>query len=75
MDAGSDQPDLDAKNSQMGEIRDFIAAQNIPENEAVIYGGDFNVSPIHIANQYTNMLDSLDPSTLTSICFHGSLAT
>ena len=61
MDAGSAPADLEAKNLQMAEMRDFIAAQNIPDNEAVVYGGDFNVGPLHANNLYANMHDSLDP--------------
>ncbi|MCB9230789.1 MAG: T9SS type A sorting domain-containing protein [Bacteroidia bacterium] len=61
MDAGSDAQDLLAKNLQMAEMRDFIDVQNIPPNEAVLYGGDFNVSPTSGYNQYANMLDSLHP--------------
>lgn len=61
MDAGSGPDDLEAKNLQFAEMRDFIASQNIPPQEAVIYGGDFNVAPTSGANLYTNMLDSLNP--------------
>ncbi|MFT7614785.1 MAG: hypothetical protein ACI9J3_003771, partial [Parvicellaceae bacterium] len=61
MDAGSGVDDLEAKNSQMAEIRDFISAQNIPEHEAVLFGGDFNVSPIIANNLFLNFHDSIDP--------------
>ena len=61
MDAGSQQADIDAKQVQMGEIRRFIEAQNIPQYEAVILGGDFNSSPFSAQNTYANMLDTLNP--------------
>ncbi len=61
MDAGGDQADIDAKQVQMGEIRKFIEAQNIPQHEAVILGGDFNSSPFSAQNTYANMLDTLNP--------------
>jgi endonuclease/exonuclease/phosphatase family metal-dependent hydrolase len=61
MDAGGLQEDIDAKQVQMGEIRRFIEAQNIPQYEAVILGGDFNTSPFSAQNLYANMLDTLNP--------------
>lgn len=61
MDAGSDADDLLAKNLQFAEMRDFIAAQNIPPNEPAIYAGDFNVRPGSGANLFANMIDSLNP--------------
>ena len=60
-DAGSDSLDLAAKNLQYAEMRDFIAAQNIPATEAVLMGGDLNTSPIDGHRLYLNMVDSLDP--------------
>jgi hypothetical protein len=61
MDAGGEADDILAKRTQMGEMRDFIDAQNIPDGEPVIFGGDFNVSPIHGFNLYPAMLDSIGP--------------
>ncbi len=61
MDAGGEEDDILAKRSQMGEMRDFIDAQDIPDGEPVIFGGDFNVSPIHGFNLYPAMLDSIGP--------------
>ncbi|HHG83274.1 MAG TPA: hypothetical protein ENJ82_00870, partial [Bacteroidetes bacterium] len=72
LDAGSGPDDLAAKNLQFAEMRDFIAAQNIPANEPVIYGGDFNVSPISSNNLYANMLDSLHPILPDYMGFHCS---
>lgn len=60
-DAGSDSLDLEAKNLQYAEMRDFIAAQNIPSSEPVIFGGDFNTSPLNDHNLYNNLHDSLHP--------------
>jgi hypothetical protein len=61
MDAGGEEDDILAKRTQMGEMRAFIDAQNIPDGEPVIFGGDFNVSPIHGFNLYPAMLDSIGP--------------
>lgn len=61
MDAGSQQPDLDARRIQMGEIRRFILMQNIPRHEAVIFGGDLNISPFTSQNQFEGIIDSLNP--------------
>lgn len=59
-DAGSDAPDLEAKNLQYTEMKNFIAAQNIPQHEAVIWGGDLNTDANNSHNLYYNMLDSID---------------
>ena len=72
LDAGSDQPDIDAKTLQFREIREFIKVQNIPEDEAVIYGGDFNVNINNGNNLYYGMLDSLDPVLPDPIGFNNS---
>lgn len=61
MDAGSDPDDVEAKTLQYAEMRDFIAAQNIPPNESAIYAGDFNTRPGSSANLWQSMMDSLDP--------------
>ena len=45
MDAGSGLDDIEARRSQMAEIRDMIADLNIPEGEAVVFGGVFNNQP------------------------------
>lgn len=72
MDAGSNADDIEAKNSQMGEMRDFIASQNIPSSEAVVFGGDFNVSPIAGNRLYLNFLDSIQPVLPNAIGYHNS---
>ncbi len=59
MDAGSAAADIEAKELQYAEMRDFIAAQNVPQHEAVVYCGDFNTRPGTAL--YGNMLDSLHP--------------
>ena len=59
MDAGSAPADIEAKELQYAEMRDFIAAQNIPSYESIIYCGDFNTRPG--TSLYDNMLDSLHP--------------
>ncbi len=61
MDAGSGADDTYARRTQMAEIRDFIADLEIPENEAVIFGGDFNTDPIDSDNDYQAFLDTMNP--------------
>jgi hypothetical protein len=72
MEAGGQEDDILAKRTQMGEIRDFIDAQNIPDGEPVIFGGDFNISPIHPENLYPAMLDSIGPYIPYHIGFYNS---
>lgn len=72
MDAGGEEDDIHAKRSQMGEMRMFIDQQNIPDGEPVIFGGDFNVSPIHPENLYNAMLDSIGPYVPYPIGYHNS---
>lgn len=59
-DAGSDSLDLQAKNLQYTEMKNFIAAQGIPNHEPVIWGGDLNTDAANSHNLYSNMLDSID---------------
>jgi hypothetical protein len=73
MDAGGEADDILAKQTQMGEMRAFIDAQNIPDGEPVIFGGDFNVSPlVSIHNLYPAMLDSINPYIPHPIGYHNS---
>jgi len=72
MDAGGEADDILAKRTQMGEIRDFIDVQNIPDGEPVIFGGDFNVAPTHELNLYQAMLDSIGPYIPHSTGYHNS---
>ncbi len=72
MDAGSQQDDINARLSNMREVRDFIAAQNIPQDEPVVYGGDFNISPISSDGLYFNMLDTLHPVIPNQIGYENS---
>lgn len=59
-DAGSDAPDLEAKNLQFTEMKNFIAAQGIPAHEPVIWGGDLNTGANNGHNLYYNLRDSID---------------
>ncbi|HAP69732.1 MAG TPA: hypothetical protein DCR04_08410 [Flavobacteriales bacterium] len=61
MDAGSGEDDVFARRTQMAEIRDFIADLEIPEDEAVIFGGDFNTDPIGSDMDYRAFLDTMNP--------------
>lgn len=60
MDAGGAADDLLAKRQSYRELREFIIDLNIPEDQPVLYGGDFNTSPNH-GDLYLDMLDSLHP--------------
>ena len=70
MDAGGGTDDIEARRLQMAEMRDFIAAQQIPETEAAIYGGDFNYSPL--GSDFLHALDSLNPIIPHEIGFTSS---
>lgn len=72
MDAGSQADDVAAKRSQMGEMKHFIPAQNIPFSEGVVFGGDFNVGPLSSDNLYQNFLDTLNPLRPHHIGFQSS---
>ncbi|MCB9185488.1 MAG: endonuclease/exonuclease/phosphatase family protein [Flavobacteriales bacterium] len=61
MDAGGNSDDIYARRTQMAEIRDFIADLNIPENEPVLFGGDFNTDPIGGDMDYQAFIDTMHP--------------
>jgi sphingomyelin phosphodiesterase len=48
------------RKSQFVEIQNFIAGHNIPADEVVFMGGDFNV--IHHSDEYPDMLETLQVS-------------
>lgn len=60
MDAGSDSADIAAKTLQYAEMRDFIAAQGIPNSDAVVWGGDLNTDAANSHNLYYTLRDSID---------------
>ena len=72
MDAGSGADDIFARRTQMAEIRDFIADLEIPEDEAVIFGGDFNTDPIGSDMDYQAFLDTMSPIIPEHIGFYES---
>ena len=72
MDAGSQSDDMFARRTQMAEIRDFIADLEIPESEAVIFGGDFNTDPVGIDMDYQAFLDTMNPIIPQHIGFYES---
>ena len=45
---------------QIGQMRDFITARNIPNSEAVVYAGDMNVDKYATPTDYTQMLSILN---------------
>lgn len=61
MDAGGGSDDIHARRTQMAEIRDFIADLNIPEDEPVLFGGDFNTEPVGSDMDYQAFLDTMSP--------------
>lgn len=61
MDAGGNADDIYARRTQMAEIRDFISDLNIPENEPVLFGGDFNTDPIGSDMDYQAFVDTMHP--------------
>lgn len=70
MEAGGNPNDIAIKKEQFGEQRDFIAAQNIPVDEAVILGGDMNTDASSV--QYPDLIDSLNPIIGLHKGFHAS---
>ena len=72
MDAGGDQQDTEARRSQIGEIRQFIDAKQIPDEEPVIFGGDFNIDPLDSDSLYYEFIDSLNPVVPEPIGFYES---
>ncbi|MCB0756151.1 MAG: T9SS type A sorting domain-containing protein, partial [Flavobacteriales bacterium] len=61
MDAGGNEDDIFARRTQMAEMREFIAALDIPEGEPVIFDGDFNTDPIDSDMDYQAFLDTMQP--------------
>ncbi len=57
VEAGGQEDDLRIKHTQYGEQRAFIAAQNIPSNEPVLFAGDFNTK--HGSDMYQALFDSI----------------
>jgi hypothetical protein len=72
MDAGGQEDDIFARRTQMAEIRDFISDLEIPEGEAVIFGGDFNTEPTGSDMDYRAFLDTMNPIIPEHIGFYES---
>lgn len=49
----------DYRQRQFRQIRDMAASLNIPQNETVVYGGDFNVNKLKFPTDYQNMFVNL----------------
>ena len=47
---------------QFGQIRDFASTLNIPLDETVVYGGDFNVNKLLFPGDFQQMMTTLDSS-------------
>jgi sphingomyelin phosphodiesterase len=64
--AFNDASDVAVRNSQMQQFQAFIDAQNIPADEAVIFGGDMNVDKwTNKLGEYDNMLSIFNASAPT----------
>jgi endonuclease/exonuclease/phosphatase family metal-dependent hydrolase len=50
------------RQNQFEQMRAFAESLNIPQNEPVIYGGDFNVNKSLFPEDYQQMLTTLDAS-------------
>ena len=61
MDAGGGSDDIYARRTQMAEIRAFITDLAIPQSEPVVFGGDFNTSPVGLNDDYQAFLDTINP--------------
>jgi hypothetical protein len=72
MDAGGGADDIEARRSQMAEIRDMISDLSIPESEAVVFGGDFNTEPTGSDMDYLAFLDTMSPVIPQHIGFYES---
>ena len=48
------------RQNQFQQMRDFTEAMEIPKNETVIYGGDFNVNKLLFPEDYQQMLATLE---------------
>ena len=72
MDAGGGADDIEARRSQMAEIRDMISDLSIPESEAVVFGGDFNTEPTGSDMDYVAFLDTMSPVIPQHIGFYES---
>lgn len=72
MDAGGEQDDIEARRSQISEMRQFIDTLGIPDGEPVIMGGDFNLGPNSSGGLYTEFKDSMNPVVPEPIGFYES---
>ncbi|MFT4680219.1 MAG: hypothetical protein ACI9FU_001265 [Granulosicoccus sp.] len=72
MDAGGGADDIEARRSQMAEIRDMIANLNIPQGEPVVFGGDFNTRPSEGDLDFIAFLDTMSPVIPEHIGFYES---
>jgi len=50
--------EVEIRQQQLGMMKSFVDGLNIPEDEMVIYGGDFNI--IKNTSEYSNMLQTLN---------------
>jgi len=72
MDAGGGQDDIEARRSQIGELRQFIDTLGIPDGEPVIIGGDFNLGPNSSGGLFPAFKDTMNPLIPEPIGFYES---
>ncbi|SFS72074.1 sphingomyelin phosphodiesterase [Marininema halotolerans] len=60
LQSGAKKKELNIKQSQLREIRDFIEERKIPRSEKVFIGGDFNIQPEKRPEEYANTLATLN---------------
>ena len=64
--AWPDAENVVTRQAQMAQLKAFVDSKNIPSDEAVIYGGDFNVEmTANFMNEYDDMFPILNASIPT----------
>lgn len=59
--------DIAVRFAQLAELKAFIDSKNIPANEPVLMGGDFNVDKVNYPQEhydFLNLLDATEPMAL-----------
>ena len=59
--------DIAVRFAQLAQLKTFIDSKNIPANEPVLMGGDFNVDKIHFPQEhydFLNVMDGTEPMAL-----------
>lgn len=59
--------DIAVRFAQLAELKAFIDSKNIPANEPVLMGGDFNVDKVHFPQEhydFLNLMNATEPMAL-----------